>query len=148
MQRWELVLQERFERDRMRLLDYREVNIEFKEWLIDLLYSEVKETHEPSEHGSHDDIVHDDRICDREQLGTVQSEIDDSGSDQKDDGRIEVSFGIFAEEERLETVIASEQPALMFEEMPEDIYESFYEEIDAYKCQNKARPKKKHFKRK
>ena len=147
MRRWEFTLQERFEQDRMRLLDYREVNIEFKEWLINLLYSEVKETHESSEYSSDDDSLHDDRICDREQLGAVQSEIDDSGFDQEDDGRIEVSFGVIHEEERLAELI-EEEPPLEFEEMPEDIYESFYQEVDAYKCQNKARTKKKHYKRK
>lgn len=149
MRRWEFVLQDRYEQDRNRLLDYREVELEFREWLINLLYEGVK-TYEPGKHNTDDGPVHDDRICDREQLGPVQSEVAYPGPDPKDDGRTEVSTGDFYEEERLAELIAAE-PVTDFEaevEEEHDIYESFYEEIDTYKCQQKARPKKKHYKRK
>lgn len=147
MQRWEFVLQDRYEQDRNRLLDYREVELEFREWLINLLYEEVKK-YEPGEHNTDDGPVHDDRICDREQLGTVQSEVTYPGPDQKDDGRYEVGAGDGYEEERLAELIAAEPVTEFVAETEEehDIYESFYEEIDTYKCQQKARSKKPHYK--
>lgn len=148
MRRWEFVLQDRYEQDRLRLMDYREVELEFKEWLINLLYEEVTK-HEPGKHDINDGPVRDDRIRDREQLGAIQSEVSYPGSDQKDDGWAEVGSGDCLEEERLAELIAAE-PVMTFEqeEVQEehDIYESYYEEIDTYKCQQKARSKKPHYK--
>ena len=148
MQRWEFVLQERYEQDRMRLLNYREINLEFKEWLLKLFYEEVTKTDERNEHSADDDPVRDDRICDRERIRPEQDQIADPGSDHPDGERTESG-----EEVRIAEIIAAE-PAEEYlieasdETVEEDIYESFYEEIDRYKNQQKAKPKKKHYKRK
>lgn len=146
MQKWEIVLQEQYEQDRMRLLDYREIDLEFKEWLIQLLYEEVTDKHERSEYDIDDSFVHDDWICDRECVRTEQDQIADSGSDKEDDGRTEIS----AAEERLARMIADEPEEIQVTDdtNEEDIYESFYEEIDEYKTKLKSKPKKKHYKRK
>ena len=150
MRRWEFVLQDKYEQDRNRLLDYREVELEFREWLINLLYEEVKK-YEPGEHGANDGPVRDDRICDRECVRTEQNQEPDPKSDYADVKWAQVC----TEPERdlegeLAQMIAAEPVTEFAVETEEehDIYESYYEEIDAYKCQNKARPKKKHFKRK
>ena len=126
MRRWEMILQERDEQDRLRILDYREVELEFRAWMIELMYEEVKEL-EPSEHSTDDDPVHDDWICDWEQLGTVQSEIACPESDYTDAERTEDS------------------PEGEPEEI--DIYESFYKELDNYKCQQKVKPRRRHYRK-
>ena len=146
MQIWEFVLQEKFEQDRMRLMDYREIDLEFKEWLIKLLYEEVKEKDERSEHGTYDDPLHDDRVCDRECVRTEQNQDADSGPDYEDGFQFEAG----AAEERLRNLIAAEPTEAYEAEEPvaEDIYESYYDEIVEYKSNLKARPKKKKHKRK
>lgn len=148
MQRWEFVLQERYEQDRMRLLNYREINLEFKEWLIKLFYEEVTKTDERSEHSADDDPVCDDRIRDRECVRPEQDQIADPGPDHPYGERTESGA-----EERITEIIAAEPVEeylieALDESGEEDIYESFYEEIDRYKNQQKAKPKKKHYKRK
>ena len=121
---------------------FNKVNIEFKEWLIKLLYEEVKKEDEPGEYDSDDGAVYDDRICDRELMGTVQSEDNDPESDIAND---ECPEDRDDEEDRLVTEVISGEA---IEETEEDIYEELYAEIDEYKCQSKARTKKKHYKRK
>jgi len=146
VQRWEIVLQQQYEQDRTRLLDYREIDLEFKEWLIKLLYEEVTEKNERSEYSADDDIVHDDRICDRECVRTEQDQIIDPGPDCPVDEWVKIG----AEEDRLAEMILTdpEESSEIAEEEDDDVYESFYEEIADYKCQMKAKPKKKHYKRK
>ena len=142
MRTWEYVLQNRYEQDRLRLLDYREVNIEFKEWLIKILYEEVKKEDEPGEYNSDDGALCDDWICDRELMGAVQSEDNDPELNFANDECPEDGDD---EEDRLVAEVISEEA---IEETEEDIYEELYAEIDEYKCQSKARTKKKHYKRK
>ena len=137
MRLWELSLQERYEQDRMRLLDYREIDIEFRFWFMELMRKETK-ADESSEYGTDDNPVSDDRICDRECVRTEQDQESDSGSDHKDDERTEI---IVAAEDRLTELIESEP----IEE--EDIYESYYDEIVSYKTQRKVKPQKKHHKK-
>lgn len=134
MRAWEFVLQARYEQDRLRLLDYREINIEFKEWMIKLLYEEVKKENEPGEYDSDDDSVCNDRLCDRECLRTEQDQDADPGPDYQDGERAEDG--------------GSEEDGPDENVMEEDIYEHLYAEIDEYKCQAKSRSKKKGHKKK
>lgn len=145
MQRWETALQERYEQDRIRLLDYREIDLEFREWLIRILYEEVKDD-ERSEHRTYDDLVHDDRICDRECIRTEQDQDADPGLDYANDLQPETG----AAEERLAKLIAAEPEETyeVEETAAEDIYESYYDEIAEYKSNLKAKPHKKKHKRK
>ena len=148
MRKWEFVLQERYEQDRLRLLDYREIDLEFKEWLIKLLYEGVEDKHERSEHRADDDTVHDHRIRDRECVRTEQDQVSDPGPDLTFSERPEIG----AAEERLAAMIAAE-PEETYEvsetsEPMEDIYDSLYDEIAEYRVQRKVGPKKKKHKRK
>lgn len=146
MRTWEFVLQEKYEQDRMRLMDYREIDLEFKEWLIKLFYEGVTEEDERSEHNPDDDSVRDDRICDRECIRTEQDQNADPGPDHADDEWTQVRIG--DAEDRLAEMIAAEPNEAYEVEETEDIYESYYDEIAAYQSSLKARPKKKKHKRK
>ena len=139
MRLWELSLQERFEQDRMRLLDYRETDIEFRFWFMELMRKEAKND-ESGEYGADDNPVDNDWICDRECVRTEQDQEPDPGSDHEDDERTEV---ITAAEDRLAELIESEPT-----EDETDIYESYYDEIVSYKTQRKVKPQKKHYKKK
>ena len=151
MRTWEFVLQEKYEQDRMRLMDYREIDLEFKEWLIELFYGGVTEQDERSEHNPDDDSVRNDRICDRECVRTEQDQDADPGPDHADDEWNQVRIG--DAEDRLAEMIAAE-PAEGYTVTDgldcgeEDIYENLYEEIAEYRSQKKTRPKKKKHKRK
>lgn len=147
MHRWEFVLQERYEQDRMRLMDYREIDLEFKEWLIKLLYEGVTEEHERSEYCTDDDPVCDDWVRDWECIRTEQDQNADPGPDHEDSQWTRV---VECKEDRLAEMIAAE-PVEAFEaevSAAEDIYESYYDEIAEYHSSLKARPKKKKHKRK
>lgn len=147
MHRWEFVLQERYEQDRMRLMDYREIDLEFKEWLIKLLYEGVTEEHERSEYCTDDDPVCDDWVRDWECIRTEQDQNADSGPAHEDDQWTQI---VGCKEDRLAEMIAAE-PVEAFEaevSAAEDIYESYYDEIAEYHSSLKARPKKKKHKRK
>lgn len=151
MPAWEQKLVESFEEDLRRINDYTSVDIEFREWLLDLfrdLYAapiifEEDEEIEHGEPGINDDSVHDDRICDRECLRTEQDQGDDReaaegyfGSDEEsDDG----------EREREEFVIEAD---IIQEENEYDPFEEEYEKIDSYKNEFRARKRKAYHKRK
>lgn len=123
----------------MRLLDYRETDIEFRFWFMELMRKETK-ANESGEHGADDNLIDDDRICDRECVRTEQDQESDPGSDHEDDERTEV---IAYAEDRLAELIESEPT-----EDETDIYESYYDEIISYKTQRKVKPQKKHYKKK
>lgn len=132
MATWEEDLRQRYEQDRMRLLDYREVDLEFKILIFETIWEEVKND-ERSEHDSVDGSVCDDRICDGECVRTEQSEDNVPGSNWEN---YELSQGDPEGERSDETVDEY------------DIYESLYDEIVMDRIERKVSPKKQKHKRK
>ena len=134
MATWEEDLRQRYEQDRMRLLDYREVDLEFKILIFETIWEEVK-ADERSEHDSVNGSVRDDRICDWECVRTEQGEDNVPGSNWEN---YELSQGDPEGERPDEIVITDEY----------DIYESMYDQIAMDKIERKVSPKKQKHKRK
>lgn len=132
MKSWEENLRRRYEQDRMRLLDYREEDLEFKILIFETLREEVK-AYERSEHDSVNDTVCDDRICDGECIRTEQSKNDTPGPDWETAQWPQGS----TEGERPDEAIDSY-----------DIYEFMYDQIVMDKIERKVSPKKPKHKRK
>lgn len=134
MTAWEEDLRQRYEQDRIRLLDYREADLEFKILIFETIRKEVNED-ERSEHDLVDGTVCDDRICDGECIRTEQSEDDVPGSDREID---EWTQGDSEGERPDEIAITDEY----------DIYELMYDQIAMDKIERKVSPKKPKHKRK
>lgn len=132
MKRWDVALQERYEQDRMILLDYREIDIEFRLWFIDVM-KDVNEIERP-EPSSIDDTLCNDRICDGECVWTEQDKNIDTGIDDEDHEQ----YQRYSEQE-------SESAEIM---EYEDTFDDFYEEVTKSKIEKKSKPKKKKHKKK
>lgn len=130
MRKWENDLQQRYEQDRRRLLDYREIDIEFRQLMM-----EVTLLNEPVEPDPVIDIVLDTGIHDGECVRTIQSEDsapEPSGQDCEEPWRDPEGDG------REEAAVTDDY----------DIYESLYDEIADYKSQMRISPNKKKKKKK
>lgn len=130
MRRWEIDLQQRYEQDRRQLLDYREIDVEFRQLMM-----EVTILDEPVEPDPVIDIVLDTGIHDGECVRTIQSEDSDPepyGQDCEEPGRDPEGYG------REETAVIDDY----------DIYDSLYDEIADYKSQMRISPNKKKKKKK
>lgn len=134
MTAWEEDLRRRYEQDRIRLLDYREADLEFKILIFETLREEVK-TYERSEHDTVDGTLCDDRIRDGECVRTEQSEDNDPGSDWETDERTQGD----SEGERPDEIVITDEY---------DIYEFMYDQIAMDKIERKVSPKKQKHKRK
>ena len=132
MKKWYVALRERYEQDRITLLDYREIDIEFRLWFIDVM-KDVNEI-ERSESSSIDDSLCNDRICDREHIWTEQDKSVDTGFDNEDAQRTER----YSEQESESAEIVEY----------EDTFDDFYEEVTKSKMEKKSKPKKKKHKKK
>lgn len=124
MKQWEKDLQQQYEQDRRRLLDYREIDIEFKQLMMEATILDG-----PVEPDPVIDIVLDDRIHDGERIWAKQDKDSDPepcrqdheepGGDPEGDGREEVIDDY------------------------DDSFDSYYDEIVEYKNSKKANKKKK-----
>lgn len=132
MKVWEVDLQKRYEQDRAALLDYKEIDIEFRMWFFDIMKEEVA-PFESGECSLVHDIVCDPGLCDGELVRPVESQSNDTRVDYEITRRIE---GSTAEGESIQVI----------DDM--DIYDQYYDEIVAYKQERKTKPKKKQHKRK
>lgn len=153
---WEKDLEVRYELEKQKIFDsYKETDLEFRNWLLELLLEEVK-----SEDGYYecdsDDPLYDDWVYGGEPIRAEQSETDGAEIDPGYAGEI------FSEPESVVnvTVCVREDggedrflfPVMEIEttettdNLEAETYEDFYAEIDAYKMQNKGRSKKKHYK--
>ena len=130
MRRWEIDLQQRYEQDRRQLIDYREIDIEFRQLMMDVTILD-----EPVEPDPVIDIVLDTGIYDGERIWTVQSEdstSEPSGQDCKEPKRDPEGDG------REETAVTDDY----------DIYDSLYDKIADYKSKMRISPNKKKKKKK
>lgn len=124
MKQWERYLQQQYEQDRRRLLDYREIDIEFKQLIMEATILDG-----PVEPDPVIDIMLDDRVHDWECVRTEQSKVSDreivgqdheeSGGDPEGNGREEVIDDY------------------------DDSFDSYYDEIVEYKNSKKTGKKKK-----
>lgn len=124
MKQWERYLQQQYEQDRRKLLDYREIDIEFKQLIMEATILDG-----PVEPDPVIDIVLNDRVHDGECVRTEQSKVSDReivgqdheepGGDPEGDGREEVIDDY------------------------DDSFDSYYDEIVEYKNSKKTGKKKK-----
>ena len=124
MRQWEKDLQQQYEQDRRRLLDYREIDIEFKQLMMEATILDG-----PVEPDPVIDIVLDDRIHDGERVWAeqdkdsdreiVRQDHEEPGGDPEGDGREEVINDY------------------------DDSFDSYYDEIVEYKNSKKTGKKKK-----
>ena len=130
MRRWEDDLRQRYEQDRRQLLDYREIDVEFRQLMM-----EVTILDEPVEPDPVIDIVLDTGIHDGECIRTVQSQDADPepyGQDYEESKRDSEGDG------REEAAVTDDY----------DIYDSLYDEIADYKSKMRISPNKKKKKKK
>ena len=124
LKQWERYLQQQYEQDRRRLLDYREIDIEFKQLIMEAAILDG-----PVEPDPVIDTVFNDRVYDGECVRTEQSKVSDReiirqdheepGGDPEGDGREEVIDDY------------------------DDSFDSYYDEIVEYKNSKKTGKKKK-----
>lgn len=130
MRRWEIDLQQRYEQDRRQLLDYREIDVEFRQLMM-----EVTILDEPVEPDPVIDIVLDSGIHDGKNVWGDQNENPDPEDLGPGLGELEECS---TEDGREEAAVTDDY----------DIYESLYDEIADYKSQMRISPNKKKKKKK
>lgn len=124
MKQWEKDLQQQYEQDRRRLLDYREIDIEFKQLMMEATILDG-----PVEPDPVIDIVLDDRIHDGERIWAKQ----DKNSDRE-------IVGSYSEEcEQCSTEHGGQEVIDDYD----DSFDSYYDEIVKYKNSKKNGKKKK-----
>ena len=149
---WEIELERQYKLDIQRIMDsYKEIDLEFREWWLELIAKEVHTDNGCNECDS-DDSLYDDRIPGGEPIWTEPCEANGAevdpgyageGFSEPESTPVTVCIGEDGGEDRFLFPVMEMETINITEA---DTYENFYEEIDAYKMQNKSRAKKKHYK--
>ena len=125
MKQWEIDLRQQYEQDRRKLLDYREIDIEFKQLIMEATILDG-----PVEPDPVIDTVFNDRVYNGECVRTEQDKDSNReiiGSNSEDCEQCSTEHG------REEEVINDY----------DDSYDSYYDEIVQYKNSKKTNKKKK-----